>query len=231
MEIFSKAAVPAEEKKTPAILITGGIHGDEYLGFEHQLPEWFLSSMDTQAELRDFFSSGGRVFVIPIQNPDGFIDDTRTNAFGRDLNREFPISKRETEPEVKAVTSWVARTIGKKKRSLALSMDYHCCTGALLYPTFLRGRGPAALPSPTPFLKVGAVLRDVIHKTVGGLFRVGTSLEILGYQATGTAKDYFSEHYRSLSLTFEGQPDARNALHAQKKLWAEILGKLNAGKL
>ena len=235
----------------PTILITGGIHGDEYLGFEHELPAWFLGAAGRTAEAREFFAAGGKVLFIPVQNPDGFVHSTRTNAAGKDLNRNFGEDGSRAEPEVRAVRDWVEGKIAAEKRTLSLTIDYHCCTGALLYPTHVRGRGIAsvtsanATPNPAfsnPLARIGTVLGDLLRKTLGADFRLGNSAEILGYQADGTAKDYFSERYRSLSLTFEGvgseiRPSllgsaaATTGLGAQIALWNGLLGKLNDGRL
>lgn len=68
----------------PAIVVIGGIHGDE------------PSSADLVARLRDRVArqpqaaGGRRVVFVPGANPDGLRRGTRENANGRDLNRNFP---------------------------------------------------------------------------------------------------------------------------------------------
>jgi hypothetical protein len=246
VEVFSPSAHSTPTENAPTILITGGIHGNEYLGFEHRLPEWFLSEMNSTDELQTFFSSGGRVLFVPLQNPDGFIQSVRTNANGKDLNRNFPraisrSNKTSSEPEVKAVTQWLNQGIELPKRNLKIAIDYHCCTGALLYPTSPRGALARSIASAAAtkkrsldpnFSDLGKFFSRTLKATFGNHFRVGRSSDILGYQAVGTAKDYFSEKYRALSLTFEGLPgDGKNSITAQTDLWVELLGGLNAGKL
>jgi hypothetical protein len=44
-----------------------------------------------------------RVIVIPVLNPDGFVANTRENANGKDLNRQYPPGANTTEPEAWAL--------------------------------------------------------------------------------------------------------------------------------
>ena len=46
------------------------------------------------------------VIVVPVLNPDGFVRNTRENANGVDLNRQFPPSGTTTEPE-----AWALRNL------------------------------------------------------------------------------------------------------------------------
>ncbi len=67
---------------TPWTLIVGGTHGDE----RATVP--FLETF-----IADHLEKGeglGPVLVIPVLNPDGYFRDSRYNARGVDLNRNFP---------------------------------------------------------------------------------------------------------------------------------------------
>lgn len=67
-----------------AVLIFGGIHGDE--------PSSASLALALVAHLRDHPEAyaGRTVAILPVANPDGLAAGTRGNAHGVDLNRNFP---------------------------------------------------------------------------------------------------------------------------------------------
>lgn len=74
------------------VCISAGIHGDEPAGPEAALR--FIEEHKNDAELLDNFY----FTVFPCDNPSGYELNTRENAKGVDLNREF--RKRNASPEV-----------------------------------------------------------------------------------------------------------------------------------
>ncbi len=97
----------------PAILILGGIHGNEPAG--KTLCEALWDHL-AQSGLGDM--DGNKVIVAPKVNPDGLARNTRENARGIDLNRNFDTSNRESaraygsagmsEPESRFVAHLIA---------------------------------------------------------------------------------------------------------------------------
>lgn len=71
---------------TPSVLIFAGIHGDEYASTYVAKNLVFSLSRDMSP------CEGKTVGVIPSVNPDGLVANTRTNANGVNLNRNFPSS-------------------------------------------------------------------------------------------------------------------------------------------
>ena len=71
---------------SPAILIFGGIHGNEYTSAYVAKNLTFALSNDPS------LYEGKTVAVIPAVNPDGLVANTRVNANGVDCNRNFPAS-------------------------------------------------------------------------------------------------------------------------------------------
>ena len=61
------------------MLVFGAIHGDEQAGMQIVA---LLSELPVPA--------GVDLFLVDTMNPDGVANDTRTNANGVDLNRNFP---------------------------------------------------------------------------------------------------------------------------------------------
>lgn len=70
------------------ILLIGCIHGNECAGGA------ILSALARQPT-----PTGVQLWLVPSMNPDGEVDDTRQNAHGVDLNRNFPYQwRRVSEP-------------------------------------------------------------------------------------------------------------------------------------
>lgn len=73
------------KKNGPCVLITGGIHGDEFNGVE----------IVRQLIAKQFNKpTRGTVICIPVVNTFGFLNQSREFPDGRDLNRVFPGNKR-----------------------------------------------------------------------------------------------------------------------------------------
>jgi protein MpaA len=73
------------EKK---ILIIATIHGDESAGTP------LVGRLLNELKIRPSLLEGRMVLIVPIANPDGYALQTRGNASGIDLNRNFPASNR-----------------------------------------------------------------------------------------------------------------------------------------
>jgi protein MpaA len=95
------------------ILIIASIHGDEPAGTT------LLAEMERTLRERPELIAGRRIVLVPVANPDGLANGTRTNASGVDLNRNFPAGnwrghrrhgdKPLSEPESRAIHELIAR--------------------------------------------------------------------------------------------------------------------------
>ncbi|MFC4529643.1 M14 family zinc carboxypeptidase [Sphaerisporangium dianthi] len=76
-------------KRTTAVLwVTGNVHGNEESGADAALKTLYdLSDRDDCAARR--ILDNATVVILPIQNPDGREADTRRNAYGFDMNRDW----------------------------------------------------------------------------------------------------------------------------------------------
>jgi protein MpaA len=89
------------------VLVLGAIHGNETT--TAHLTARLAEELPRNGEVL----AGKTVAIIPIANPDGYAADTRTNAHGVDLNRNFPASnyrstqrygpQPDSEPETHAI--------------------------------------------------------------------------------------------------------------------------------
>ncbi len=187
----------AQSPERPAVLITGATHGDEYLHIEDRLPAWFVGHRQSANGVKRFFDAGGILYVIPIVNPDGFDKGTRENSKGEDLNREFfaKPSSREIQPETRQLTSWLDGELAGAKTRLKLTLDYHCCQGAMIYPTANMKQAD---------VDQHRAVAKFIQREVSEDYTIGNAVQTVGYAPEGTSMDYYRTKYGSLSFSLEG---------------------------
>ncbi|MGH2636322.1 MAG: M14 family zinc carboxypeptidase [Actinomycetota bacterium] len=99
-------ATPLEEVEalaatTPAFLsIAGNVHGSEESGADAALRILYELADRTDCAAEAILDHAV-VFVLPIQNPDGRVADTRRNAYGFDMNRDwFARTQPETDGKI-----------------------------------------------------------------------------------------------------------------------------------
>lgn len=89
---------------TRYFIADGAIHGNEKDGthglirFAELLIDWYHTYPSWQTKLNQY-----KIILIPVLNPDGYVNNTRENANGKDLNRQFPPAATTTEPEAWAL--------------------------------------------------------------------------------------------------------------------------------
>lgn len=94
-----------DEFKVP-VFLNCSIHGDEYPGVDACLRLIEQLAYDNTAEVRAVLDNV-ILLINVVQNPDGRVMGTRTNANGFDLNRDFLTqSQPETRATVRAVENW-----------------------------------------------------------------------------------------------------------------------------
>lgn len=85
---------PGDRRSYLRVGIFAGVHGDEESGVLAALR--LLEILEKEPER----ARGYELFVYPIVNPDGFVDNTRWARSGRDLNREFWSGSEELEVQL-----------------------------------------------------------------------------------------------------------------------------------
>ena len=80
---------PDQPEPEPRVRVMGNIHGDEVIGCEIPLRFglWVLENYSSDPQVRALVDSL-EIWVVPVMNPDGHVNDTRYNANGVDLNRD-----------------------------------------------------------------------------------------------------------------------------------------------
>lgn len=212
-----------------AVLITGATHGDEFLGFEHEIGRYFTTNVDRLPQLRAYLNAGGTIYIVPVVNPDGYRARQRHNSRGVDLNRDFPLQTAQhrgfTQPETAALGRFMDNEIKSTAAALRVSIDYHCCYGAMLYPWSFSRPVPPPIPAQDEqaFLAIGTLMKTYF----GQNYQIGKTPSMLGYDALGSTKDYYYENYKTLSFTFEGVYGGREKLENHVAFWESIFGGIN----
>lgn len=194
--------------KRPAIVITGSIHGNEYLNIEDRLPRWLLEHRTSKGVGR-FLNGGGLIYVAPILNPDGYERRRRENENGKDLNRDFElerVSKRGfTQPETKGLVDALKGELRDHDLTIKVTLDYHCCVGALIYPW---GHSETETLPPKELAEHKRLAGMILEDFPG--YSSGRAINVVGYTALGASDDFFHEAFGATSFTFEGAEGQEN---------------------
>jgi hypothetical protein len=212
----------ATTTKRPGVLIEGTIHGDEFLNIEDRLPRWFLENQNSPG-VAAYLKNNGVIWIAPILNPDGYQAHRRTNDNGKDLNRDFDMKKVNkkgfTQPETKSLIDTLRQEIAAQNVELKLTMDYHCCVGALIYPWGHSATAELPEPAKTEHKR----LAKMILSNFAG-YKAGRAQEIVNYVAIGASDDFFYESMGASAFTFEGAYGVENRnFDKHTRMWDQLL--------
>jgi succinylglutamate desuccinylase len=217
---------PGQRKHRPAMLMTGSIHGNEYLNLEDRLPGELLKKSLLRGPVQDYLDSGGAFVFVPIVNPDGYENHDRENSHHVDLNRDWDLKvagyKGFKEIESEALSSTLENLRKSDNLSYRITVDYHCCAGAVLHPWAYKGDSIAA---------DDLERHRAIAKLAGDRLNIsiGATGQILGYYPVGTTKDYYYTRYGALAFTYEGRVNEENRyLSGHLSWWEDMIRSLNA---
>jgi len=129
VRLVDNAAAAAAAASKPRVKLLGNMHGDEVVGRQLllNLVELLCDKAAVAAD-PDLAQIAHNVdlYIVPSLNPDGYERDTRANANGIDLNRDFPDpgtspsdSPSGRQPETAAAMAWI------KSTTWALSANLH----------------------------------------------------------------------------------------------------------
>lgn len=200
------------------VLFVGGTHGNERSSYR-TLIAW----VDELERGSDKIPANKTVVVIPDLNPDGYVHQTRTNANGVDLNRNFPSNDwasavympgglyREngggssplSEPESMALANFV----NSNKPSLVLT--YHATASVV----FANGSGNSA-----SLASLYASRSGFSGKSSGG-----EEDQIFGYPTTGEFEAWLHDKKSIAGLLVELATLNGNEINSQKSaMWAML---------
>lgn len=164
------------------------------------MAEWYVEGLIDRLAAGDDLSAlfdNAVLYIVPNMNPDGsYHGNLRTNALGKDLNRQWDITDNQfTAPEV----YYVRKAILQK--GIAAMFDVH---GDETHPyVFLNGRDVRCAPAPDMF---------ALEKSFLDAYRVESDClqekscyapSYLGQSDKNIAKNFFAERLNCLSFTVE----------------------------
>ena len=205
------------------ILVTGAIHGNEYMHVADQLDNAFLNVLNK--EFYEYYNRGGAFFIVPIFNPDGFSINSRYNGNDRDLNRDFPNiitgDAGFAQKETKNLKVWIEKFLESTSARLEVTMDYHCCFNRTLLFSWSHTSEPIPLNDRERFNVLGEYLineiSDVSYNAVNELFWSFPD---------GTSIDYWYAKYGALALIYEGrEKDEFKVINGHINWWKKIVSQ------
>lgn len=120
--VVTDEGVAAEGKRT--ILVDGGHHGNENAGVEMTLwiADFLLANAARNATvagwLRDY-----EIHLVPVVNPDGYVAQTRGNALGVNLNRNYDVDWGDPLGASNPVMGTVAHATNRSMPSVAVVLE------------------------------------------------------------------------------------------------------------
>ncbi len=191
--------ITSNNKPKPGVLFIGAQHGNEatnpaVLAYfaEHVLTNYGVDSAIT--DLLDDLE----LFVVPIVNPDGYTANSRYNAHGADLNRDWAVPGTVgpfSEPETAAV-----RSLMLAHPNIHGFIDFHTYGYYILWPW---GYTPATPENHATFKTLADELAETIFAVRGKDYsRRGSAYSTL-YPAVGVSIDYAFDSLNMWSFTLE----------------------------
>ncbi|MCX6119959.1 MAG: M14 family metallopeptidase [Proteobacteria bacterium] len=207
------------------VVIEGSIHGNEFLNIEDRLPKWLLENQ-TSPGVAKYLSTGGVIWIAPILNPDGYIARRRENNNRKDLNRDFSLKEANkagfTQPETTALFKTIKQESTDLQASIKLTMDYHCCVGALIYPWGHSKTKQLAAPEKAEHLRIAGIIQNEFPT-----YKAGRAFDIVNYIAVGAADDFYHETFGATSITFEGAEGVENRnFEKHTTMWDRLLNDI-----
>lgn len=216
-ELYAYRVFKADRKMPmrPAVIITGGIHGNEHMG----LVSGMVDKLNAQEEgFKEFFEAGGIAYLIPELNPGGVAARNRYNPQGVDLNRDFAMDRRPSQSESSKLLDFLETDMETFGARPILAMDYHCCSKSLIYPK-VKGKDTFYKQQ---FEKIVGHMKENVDKE----YKSGLTKDIFGYETHGTLKGYWFKKYGALSFTYEGTSPKEEIkkLAGHHNWWKKIMG-------
>lgn len=180
------------------IQFNGCHHGNEPIATEINLyfMRYLLDNYGTNQEV-DSLIHNREIFIIPVVNPDGFVSNSRYNANGIDLNRDYGFQWFQTSGATIPFSEVESRAMRADyiKYCYTISIDYHSIAE---YVNFLWDYAPYQIPDYTEEV----VLFSVPYADSSGY----DTINGYGwYQACGSCQDASYGLFGALDVTIESQ--------------------------
>jgi hypothetical protein len=122
------------QARPPAIFTNGTHHGDEPASTEAALaiPDYLLRRSTTDASVRSLLETYA-FYVLPLVNPDGFALNTRENADGLDINRDYSYPLRSDAESFQTVEAQHMKSL-QESVGFRAAIAYHSGAQEVLWP-------------------------------------------------------------------------------------------------
>jgi len=188
------------EQAEPEVRLTSTMHGDEPPGMEMLLylaqyltDNYGQPGYDDVTDLVDNYE----IHIVPLYNPDGYVADTRVNADGVDLNRDFPLPSPEHTSQALETLNFMSWC---NTHHFVLAENGH--SGALVvnYPWDYTA---TLAPDDAAFIKMSLEYSTYNLPMYNGSFSQGITNGYAWYQALGTLQDWCYDQKNSMDVTIE----------------------------
>lgn len=175
----------------PVIYINGVHHGHEKSSAESVLG--IISYLVTHQKkgLISNLLERYNIYIQPIVNPDGYIFNSRNNALGIDINRDYLSPKRNYRKAYRTIESVLVRQL-VDNANIRVAIAFHSGMEGILWPWC-----HSDLPTK----------HDRIFRSIG--YKIGKSINLPymqsshSYQTVGEFIDYVYMKHQALAFTFE----------------------------
>ena len=157
----------APGKPAKKYLLVSGTHGDEAIAVEAMI---YAIAYFTSDSVYPDLDKNITIDFIPVHNPDGYAENQRENATGKDLNRDFPfaVGTEQIQPETRALIDLV------NEQNYNASFFFHSANeikyeNLIRCPVEYRGSGPEILAEPlrSDLLRLGEKIIDSMNVIPG----------------------------------------------------------------
>ena len=117
-----------------AIFANGAHHGDEPSSMESVLsiPDYLLRASTTDTSIQSLLATYA-FFILPLVNPDGLASNTRTNANGEDINRDYSYPGRGDADSFKTVEAQLIKSL-QESVAFHAAIAYHSGAQEVVWP-------------------------------------------------------------------------------------------------
>ncbi len=143
---------PDQQEDEPEFKYIANMHGDEVVGLMMcmYLIDYLLTNYGSVQRVTDLVNNI-EIWIVPTMNPDGYMNNTRYNARGVDLNRNFPEGS-GPNPDPNTTTGREIETANIMNWSFAqsftLAANFHGGALVVNYPFDNDGKGSVFSPTP-----------------------------------------------------------------------------------
>ena len=177
----------------PAVFTIGTHHGDEPSSTESVLaiPDYLLRASTTDASVRSLLGTYA-FYVLPLVNPDGFALNTRENAAGLDINRDYSYPLRSDADSFKTVEAQLMKSL-QESVGFHAAIAYHSGAQEVIWPWCYTGDATAD----------GSFFTAAGQKTAQAMSFTVYQQSYDDYPTQGEYIDYAYMRSHTLAATFE----------------------------